>query len=112
MGGAAALAELRRPAPRVAARKPAQSFEPGDATTDAARAGRATGEAATTVCPQHRWYAVAMAPPMAADALGRPPFTLADLVDEINWPDGVEVGLVETAGGVRSPMAGRRRRRV
>ena len=47
-----------------------------------------------------------MAPPMAAEALGRPPFTIADLVRELRWPhDPVGVGLVETAGGVRSPLA-------
>ena len=55
-----------------------------------------------------------MAPPMAAEALGRSPFGLADLVDEVDWPDEsvgataggrVDVGVVETAGGVRSPLA-------
>jgi len=102
---AAALARLRAAGVAVAARKPAQSFEAGDATTDAQELGRATGEAPTAVCPEHRWYPVALAPPMAADVLGRPPFTLADLHDEIDWPEGVEVGLVETAGGLRSPLA-------
>jgi dethiobiotin synthetase len=42
---------------------------------------------------------------MAAAALGRPPFTIADLAREVAWPDGVAVGLVESAGGVRSPLA-------
>jgi dethiobiotin synthetase len=42
---------------------------------------------------------------MAADALGGPPIRLADLVAELRWPDGVAVGIVETAGGVRSPIA-------
>ena len=46
-----------------------------------------------------------MAPPMAADVLGRPPFTVADLVAELAWERGIEVGLVEAAGGVRSPLA-------
>jgi dethiobiotin synthetase len=48
-----------------------------------------------------------MAPPMAAEALGRSPFAIADLAGEVaaSWPDGVDVGLVELAGGVRSPMA-------
>ena len=43
--------------------------------------------------------------------LGRPPFTVADLVGELGWPPGVEVGLVETVGGPRSPDRGRRRQR-
>jgi dethiobiotin synthetase len=93
----------------VAARKPAQSFDPADAPrhlTDADLLGAASGETPTTVCPAHRWYAVPMAPPMAAEVLFRDPFTIADLVAEVAWPDhDVTLGLVETAGGVRSPMA-------
>ena len=46
-----------------------------------------------------------MAPPMAADALGRPTIKIADLAAEVTFPGGVDVGLVETAGGVRSPLA-------
>lgn len=91
----------------VAARKPAQSYAAGDdlAGTDAALLAEATGDASQLVCPQHRWYPVPMAPPMAADALGRPAFRVADLVAELAWPVGVAVGLVECAGGVRSPLA-------
>jgi dethiobiotin synthetase len=103
---AAALARLRAAGRIVAARKPAQSFEAGDTRTDAQVLGQATGEDPTDVCPAHRWYERALAPPMAADVLGRPPFSLTDLHDEIRWPEGVEIGLVETAGGVRSPLAG------
>jgi len=102
---AAVLAALRDRGLRVAARKPAQSFDPSDPDTDADLLGRATGEDPHVICPAHRWYDVALAPPMAAAALGRPACTLADLVDELSWPDGVDVGLVETAGGVRSPLA-------
>jgi dethiobiotin synthetase len=91
----------------VAARKPAQSYAASDdlAATDAALLAEATGETAQLVCPQHRWYPVAMAPPMAADVLGRPGFSVADLVRELAWPAGVAVGLIECAGGVRSPLA-------
>jgi dethiobiotin synthetase len=132
---AALLRRLAAAGHRVAARKPAQSFGPDDAaaSTDAAVLGAATGEAPETVCAPARWYAVAMASPMAADVLGRPPFTVADLVAEIRWSPGgsggstdvptdvaantpaggttarevvgTVVGLVETAGGVRSPQA-------
>jgi dethiobiotin synthetase len=43
---------------------------------------------------------------MAAAALGLPSFVVADLVGELRWPaDPADVGLVETAGGVRSPIA-------
>jgi dethiobiotin synthetase len=89
----------------VAARKPAQSFDPDDRVTDAEVLGAATGEDPSVVCLPHRWYEVPMAPPMAAAALGRPGFTTADLVGELAWPDGVAVGIVETAGGPRSPLA-------
>lgn len=106
--GAALATALRSAGTTVQARKPAQSFEPDDPAegTDAALLGAATGEAATTVCPSHRWYPTAMAPPMAADALGRPRLTLAELVDEVSasWTaPAPQVGLVELAGGVFSP---------
>jgi dethiobiotin synthetase len=106
--GAAVARALRAGGRSVAARKPAQSFDPGDDTagiTDAQVLAAATGEEPATVCPPHRWYPSAQAPPMAAAALGRPPFTVADLVGELAWPTGTDVVLVETAGGVRSPIA-------
>jgi dethiobiotin synthetase len=90
----------------VAARKPAQSFVPGSGPTDAEVLGEASGEDPATVCPPARSYPVALAPPMAAAALGLPRPTVADLIAELAWPaHGVGVGLVETAGGVRSPQA-------
>lgn len=98
---------LRASGVSVTARKPAQSFEPDDppASRDAALLAAATGEHPDDVCPPHRSYATAMAPPMAANALGEPPYTIADLVAELDWTDGVDVGFVETAGGLRSPLA-------
>jgi dethiobiotin synthetase len=102
---AAVLARFGRAGLRVGARKPAQSFDAGDGPTDADVLAAATGETPHDVCPPHRWYARALAPPMAADALGAPPFTVRDLIDELRWPDGVDVALVEGAGGPRSPIA-------
>jgi dethiobiotin synthetase len=103
------LRDLREAGLSVAARKPAQSFDDGDdpGTRDASVLAKAGGEAPEDVCPPHRWYEVPMAPPMAAEALGRPPFSIGDLVGELRWPaEPVDVGLVETAGGLRSPLAG------
>jgi dethiobiotin synthetase len=97
--------ELRSMGWEVSARKPVQSFDPADGLTDADLLAGATGEAAHDVCPNHRWYPAAMAPPMAAEHLGLAPFTLADLVSELNWPPGAGVGLVELAGGTASPLA-------
>ncbi len=102
------LSDLRAHGRSVAARKPAQSFDPGDdpAGRDASVLAAASGERPEEVCPAERWYEVPMAPPMAADALGRPSFGIADLVSELRWaPEPVDVGLVETAGGLRSPLA-------
>ena len=67
------LTALRQAGVTVAARKPAQSFDAGEdpAGLDSALLGAATGEPSETVCLPHRWYPVAMAPPMAADVLGR-----------------------------------------
>lgn len=95
---------------RVAARKPVQSFEADPSgrplePTDADLLAQATGEEAHTVCPEHRWYPRAMAPPMAAVALGRSPIALDEVLGELRWPPGTELGLVESVGGVRSPLA-------
>jgi dethiobiotin synthetase len=102
--GAATAEALRATGLRVAARKPVQSGEPG-ARTDAEILAAATGADAARVCPPHRSYAIAWAPPMAADELGLPSFTVADLAAELTWDDGTDVGLVEGVGGPRSPIA-------
>jgi dethiobiotin synthetase len=105
------LVELRSRGVSVAARKPAQSFDVDSeggrlgGPTDAELLGVASGEHPDLVCPSFRSYHRAMAPPMAAEALGLPPFTVADLAEELLWPAGVQVGVVEMAGGVRSPQA-------
>ena len=105
--GAATLACLRAEGLTVAARKPVQSFEANETgPTDAEVLASATGEHPHDVCPEHRWYPVAMAPPMAGAVLEREPFTVADLVSELSWPaTEPAVRWVETVGGVRSPMA-------
>lgn len=91
----------------VSARKPAQSFAPGTPAeaTDAHLLAVATGETAYTVCPPHRWYARAMAPPMAAASMGLRAPRLSELVSETVWPAPCDFGLVELAGGVGSPQA-------
>lgn len=106
------LAELRSRGLTVAARKPAQSFDVDSrgaslgGPTDAEALAAASGELPGDVCHSTRSYHRAMAPPIAAQVLGLPPFTVSDLLGELSWPtDGVDVGVVETAGGVRSPQA-------
>ncbi len=88
----------------VTARKPVQSFDVADGSTDADVLASALGIEAHDVCPLHRWYEIPMAPPMAAEELGLPPIALADLVAEIRLPE-VGLTLVEGVGGVRSPLA-------
>lgn len=106
------IESLRAAGAHVAARKPAQSFSAAEppGRRDAAVLGSASGEPPEAVCPPHRWYPAEMAPPMAAEVLGAPAFTLDQLVGELRWPasatGGTElVGVVEAAGGVRSPQA-------
>ncbi|HUB70051.1 MAG TPA: dethiobiotin synthase [Acidimicrobiales bacterium] len=90
----------------VSARKPAQSFDPRTGQpTDADLLALATGQTAASVCPPQRWYPIALAPPMAAEAIGAEPFGLAQLAAEISWPAGAAIGLVEMAGGLGSPQA-------
>lgn len=99
------LATLKLRGTRVAARKPVQSYAPDDINTDAARLAGASGEEITDICPAHRWYPLALAPPIAANALGRGPVRMQELINEIHWPPGIDIGLIETAGGARSPIA-------
>lgn len=91
----------------VAARKPVQSHDPADgAPLDAEVLAAATGEATAEVCRPERTYGRAVAPPMAAALLGRPPILIDELVEELEWPDApADLGLVEGAGGSRSPLA-------
>ena len=99
------IASLRKRGLTVAARKPVQSYAPGSGPTDAEQLAAASGETPEQVCPLHRCYELAMAPPMAADALQREPILLDALLQEIAWPAHVDIGFVETVGGARSPLA-------
>jgi dethiobiotin synthetase len=107
---AATIEALRARGHAVFARKPVQSFAPGDRhPTDADVLARATGEDTDAVCPAHRRLPMAVAPPMAAAELGLPAFTIAELVTEIRISLPVDhrdvIVVVEGAGGVRSPIA-------
>jgi dethiobiotin synthetase len=104
--GAETLRLLRDRGLTVAARKPAQSYDPADpAPTDAMALAAATGEDPAAICPEHRTYPVPMAPPMAADELGLPLPTIDELYDELTWPTPFpQIGWVETVGGPRSPI--------
>jgi dethiobiotin synthetase len=99
--GGSLLRELRGRGLSVAARKPAQSFDIDSeghrlrGATDAEVLGSASGEDPDDVCHPFRSYHRAMAPPMAAEALGLPGFTVRDLIEELIWPpDRVQVGVV------------------
>lgn len=99
------LATLKLRGTRVAARKPVQSYGPDDINTDAARLAGASGEDVADICPAHRCYPLAMAPPMAARILGRGPVLMQEIVAEVHWPAGIDIGFIETVGGARSPLA-------
>jgi dethiobiotin synthetase len=97
------LLETLRSSGPVAARKPVQSFDETDTTTDADLLAAGSGEDPHSVCPPHRRYERPLAPPVAAQLLGRPPWTIADLVAEVGHVDGTLV--VEGVGGPLSPLA-------
>lgn len=89
----------------VSVRKPLQSYNPACSDpTDAEVLGAAGGEDPEIVCKPDRSFPVAMAPPMAAEVLGRDIPTIAELVAELRWANGIDLGAVETVGGVRSPL--------
>jgi dethiobiotin synthetase len=98
------VARLRSGSGPVTARKPVQSFDPADGLTDADLLARSSGEPRARVCPLNRSYPLAMAPPMAAAALGLPRFTIGDLVQETDIPAS-GVTIVEGVGGPASPLA-------
>lgn len=95
---------LREEGIEVAARKPVQSFDAADVTTDAEEWAQVTKEPVERVCPRHRWYDLPLAPPMAAERLDRDPIALAELVAETHLPGGVTT-FIEGVGGLRSPLA-------
>ena len=106
--GRTTIDALRATGATVAARKPVQSYAAAElGSTDAEILGHASGEGAETVCPRHRWYAVPMAPPMAADVLGLPSFSVSELVTELAPlpSDPNAITIIEGAGGPRSPIA-------
>ena len=101
---AAVARTLRDRGAEVHARKPVQSFAPDDPTTDADVLADATGEPVERVCPPHRRLETPRAPPMAAAALGRRGFTIAELAAEVE-PPATGLTFVEGAGGLLSPLA-------
>lgn len=105
--GGRVLTDLRARGVTVSARKPAQSHDPSDAEPlDSDVLAAATGETSDEVCRPHRTYPVPMAPPMAADVLGMPSPTMAELLGELAWPDPApSLCWLELVGGPRSPVA-------
>lgn len=104
--GSRVLSLARAAGWQVAARKPAQSYDPSESQpTDAEILAVASGESFHDVCPAHRWYPLPMAPPMAADALAQPRFDLDTLVNELSWPSAARLRVLEIAGGLCSPIA-------
>jgi dethiobiotin synthetase len=100
---------MRAQGTSVAARKPVQSFDPLDArNSDGGLLADATGEPKEVVCPERFTFPLAMAPPMAAEVLGRKAPTIGELCKWLStsWQPEVQLGLVEAVGGVRSPLGG------
>ena len=90
----------------MAACKPVQSYDPDETgPTDAAVLAEATGQHPHDVCPPERSYPVPLAPPMAADQLGRTCPTLDELASDCCFDATVDIGLIEGVGGLYSPLA-------
>ena len=100
---ALARALLRRSVP-IHVRKPVQSFDPSDGPTDAEILAAAAGAPTEVVCPSSLSFPLPLAPPVAAQVLGRPVPRLGDVLAGLS-PAGEGVVLVEGVGGPRSPLA-------
>jgi dethiobiotin synthetase len=100
------IEELRSRGKTVAVRKLIQSYDPDDPRpTDAELLGAATGEHKYAVCPEHMWFPLPLAPPIAALELGREPPMRSEVIDHYPWTADTDFGFVEGAGGVLSPIA-------
>ncbi len=90
---------------KASARKPAQSFGVSEiGRTDADLLADSTQESPYEVCSKEFWFETPLAPPMAAAELSLMPFVLRDLVDSVKWRGESDIGIVELAGGIRSPQ--------
>lgn len=89
---------------KVSARKPVQSLDPSEGTSDAEALARTTAEDPREVCPPERTFREPLAPPIAAARAGRVAPTITELA-EIRWRDGATIGLIESAGGLCSPLS-------
>lgn len=90
----------------VAACKPVQSFDPDQANpADAAVLAAATGQPPEEVCSPECSYPMPLAPPMAADKLGRRCPTIKELAAGCRFDERIDVGFVEGVGGLYSPLA-------
>jgi dethiobiotin synthetase len=103
LAAALARALVLRSVP-VHVRKAVQSFDPSEGETDAKILAAAAGAPAEVVCPPSLSFPVPLAPPIAAQVLGRPLPRLCDVLAALaRPPEGIL--LVEGVGGPRSPLA-------
>ena len=102
--GSNILSGLRDKSITVAARKEAQSFDPNlDEPLDSVVLSKATGEDHRLVCPKDLSFALPLAPFMAKRELIGTDLKLDEL-SNISFQDGIQVGIIEGAGGILSPL--------
>ena len=89
----------------IAFQKPAQSYDRSDPATDASQLATVSGQSESEICDPQFSFELPLAPPMAAEQLGQPIPRIADLKASVSWPADVDVGIVEGAGGLLSPLA-------
>jgi dethiobiotin synthetase len=100
------IESLRRRNMTVAVRKLIQSFDPDDPRpTDAELLAAASGEDVYAVCPEHMWFPLPLAPPIAALELGLEPPLRSEVISGYLWTENTDVGIVEGVGGLMSPIA-------
>lgn len=101
-----AIIGLRQQGISASVRVPAQSFdETAVLATPADRLSGLLAEPASNICPPRRWFEMPLPPPIASDVLGRPRYTIADLVAETHFHPATSAGFVAVFDGPATPLA-------
>lgn len=96
---------LRRRGLRVAARMPVQTVDKRRRLSDADLLAVGSREHPREVCADHRSVEHPGPAYLGGRLLGAPTWTLGCLLDDVAWPDDVDVAILHCPGGIAAPLA-------